>query len=105
MIGGRGIVALSGTNRTVERQLANRTAHRKAITKSYKQLKFNYTGKIVASRKPYSKFVLFEYDDGSSEFVMDLDLDEYCQPLGIKNVFKFLNYVQNYGRAVIRVEN
>lgn len=101
----QGIIATAGHNIVVEKQLAAREARKKSLTKSYKALKRGYTGKIVASRQPYSKFVLFEYDDDSSDFVYDLDLEEYCRPLGIKDIFKFLNYVQNYGKASIRVSN
>jgi hypothetical protein len=103
MFGGRGLVVTAGHNKNVESLLAEKEARKKSLTKSYKKLRFNYSGTIKASRQPYSRFVLFEFDDDSSEFVIDYELEEYCKPFGMKDTFKFLNYVQNYGKALTRV--
>ena len=85
----------------IERQIASYQIRKKSSCKSFKRLRRNYKGKVIATRKPFSTFILFSFDDDSSEYVQEFDAEEYCIAMGMKNSQKFLDYVKNYLRATI----
>jgi len=93
---------VSGFDPAIEQQLASYVARKESSHRSFKHVKRNYKGTVKATKKPFSKFILFEFDDGSSEYVIDIDAKEYCDTLGIKND-KFLDYVYNFYTATITI--